>query len=70
MAVDRISIIENAEWQLWKDDNLVFVKHGVYDGMPAWLIYDAKGEKIAAAETKEYAFWVARQNNLEPYCVN
>lgn len=70
MRENRINLIENPEWQLWKDDNLAFVKPDIFEGSPAWMIYDANGERIAAAETKEFAFWIARQNNLEPCCVN
>ena len=69
MAINKADLIENPDWQLWKDDNLAFIKQDIFEGKSSWMIYDAYGERIAAVETKEFAFWVAKQNDLEPYCV-
>ncbi|MBE6452664.1 MAG: DUF1150 family protein [Alphaproteobacteria bacterium] len=70
MTINKIDLVRKPEWQLWKDENLVFVKSNLCDGKTMWYVYDANGEQIASTETKEFAFWVAKQNNLEPCCVN
>lgn len=70
MIMNRLSLLTDPNFQLWNDENLAFIKKDMYEGKPAWIIYDSCGEKIAATETKEFAFFVAEQNNLQPCCVS
>lgn len=50
----------------WNNDKIAFIKHDIYDGNEMWIIYDSEGTKIAAASDRDYAFIMARQNDLEP----
>ena len=54
----------------WYDEKAAFVKHDIYEGRPVWMVYDADGEKIAATDDREFAFIVARQNDLVPHSVH
>lgn len=54
----------------WNDSNVAFIKHDFYEGRPMWLICGADGEKIAATDNREYAFIVAKQNDLTPCSVH
>jgi len=54
----------------WNDANVAFIKPDICDGRKMWLIYDAEGEKIAATDNRDFAFIVARQNDLEPCSVH
>lgn len=58
------------EMSLWNDENVAFIKHGLYEGKYMWMIYGADGERIAATDDREFAFIVAKQNDLEPYSVH
>ena len=70
MLKTGITWTETEDLQLWDDDGCVFIKYDISEGQPMWLICDAGGEKIATAESREFAFIVARQNNLEPFSVH
>lgn len=70
MIIDKLSLLTNPDFQIWNDEKLAFVKKDVYEGKSAWIIYDSSGEKIAATETKEFAFLVAKQNDLQPCSVS
>lgn len=70
MFKNEINLTEVEELQLWNDDHSAFIKYDVYEGKPMWLIYDAEGEKIAATDSREFAFIVARQNDLDPHSVH
>ena len=70
MIIDKLSLLTDPSFQLWNDENLAFIKKDIYEGKYAWIIYDSSGEKIAATETKEFAYMVARQNDLQPCCVS
>ncbi len=50
----------------WHDEKVAFIKHDIYEGKSVWMVYNAKGEKIAATDSRDFAFVVARQNDLEP----
>ena len=54
----------------WNDNNSAFIKQGEYDGKPMWLICNAEGEKVAATDNRDFAFIVARQNDMEPHSVH
>ena len=54
------------EMSEWNDENVAFIKHDMYEGRYMWLIYGADGERIAATDDRDFAFIVARQNDLEP----
>ena len=59
-----------ADEALWNSHNVAFIKQDVYEGKNMWLIYDAEGERVAATDDREFAFIVARQNDLDPYSVH
>lgn len=58
------------EMSQWNDDNVAFIKHDLYEGRYMWMICGADGERIAATDDREFAFIVARQNDLEPLSVH
>ena len=54
----------------WNDDHSAFIRQGEYNGKQMWLVCSADGEKIAATDNREFAFIVAKQNDLDPYSVH
>lgn len=65
-------IIENnaiCEFNFWNDENVAFIKPVIENGKEIWSIYAADGEKIAVTDDREFAFIVARQNDLKPQLV-
>lgn len=52
------------------NDKFVFVKEGYSDGRLVWVVYNSLGEKLAETNTKEVAFWFAKQNGLILSAVN
>ena len=58
------------ELNYWNDENVAFIKQDVYEGKNMWLIYGADGLRIAATDNRDFAFVVARQNDLEPKSVH
>lgn len=48
------------------DEKIAFIKHDYFEGKLMWMIYDAEGERIAATDNRDFAFIVARQNDLTP----
>lgn len=54
----------------WNDENVAFIKPGMEDGKWMWSIYAADGEKIAMTDDREFAFIVAKQNDLNPQSVH
>ncbi len=70
MLKSELNLAELEALQSWDDEHSAFIKYDIYDGKPMWLIYGADGEKIAATDSREFAFIVARQNDLEPHSVH
>ena len=54
----------------WNDEKVAFFKRDVFEGKNMWLIYGADGLKIAATDDRDFAFVVARQNDLTPCSVH
>ena len=54
----------------WNDRDVAFIKQDIQDGKSVWLIYASDGTKLATTESRDYAFLVAKQNNLLPQSVN
>lgn len=54
----------------WNDEKVAFIKRDVFEGKNMWLIYGADGLKIAATDDRDFAFVVARQNDLTPCSVH
>lgn len=54
----------------WNDDHSAFIKQGECNGKPMWFVCSADGEKIAATDNREFAFIVAKQNDLDPFSVH
>ena len=44
------------EMSLWNDENVAFIKHGLYEGKYMWMIYGADGERIAATDDREFVY--------------
>lgn len=59
-----------AELSFWNDENVAFIKSGYEDGKRIWAIYAADGEKIAMTDDRDFAFVVAKQNDLNPKSVH
>lgn len=70
MLKNDFSLTEVEALQSWNDEHSAFIKYGTYEGRPMWLIYGAGGERIAATDSREFAFIVAKQNDLEPHSVH
>ena len=70
MLKSELNLAELEALQSWDDEHSAFIKYDIYDGKPMWLVYGADGEKIAATDSREFAFIVARQNDLEPHSVH
>ncbi len=54
----------------WNDSNVAFIKNDVYEGRQMWMIYTADGTRIAATDDRDFAFIMAKQNDLEPKSVH
>lgn len=54
----------------WNDKDVAFIKNDVLDGKSVWMIYAADGTMLASVDSRDYAFMVAKQNNLQPQSVN
>lgn len=57
------------EFCFGNDQNLAFIKPMIEDGKEIWSIYAADGEKIAVTDNREFAFIVAKQNDLKPQLI-
>lgn len=49
---------------------VAFIRPEVQDGENMWSIYDADGTKLAITDDREFAFVMAKQNNLIPQSVH
>ena len=70
--MDKIIFKEEAWEQMlnWHDEKVAFIKPDVCDGRKVWTIYGADGTKLAATDNRDFAFLMARQNDLEPKSVH
>lgn len=68
--VEEIEAEALSELSIWNDENVAFIKSGMEDGKCMWSIYAADGEKIAMTDDREFAFVVAKQNDLNPQSVH
>lgn len=55
---------------MWDDESIAFVKLCMKNGKESWGVYSAEGTKIAEAESREYAFIIAKQNDYFPCSVH
>ena len=68
--IEDIDIEMVTELRFWNDENVAFIKSGIEDGKCMWSIYAADGERIAMTDDRDFAFIVARQNDLKPQSVH
>lgn len=70
--ITEVEIPYDAEVNLceWNDSNVAFIKNDIHEGKEMWLIYAADGTKIAATDDRDFAFIMAKQNDLEPKSVH
>ncbi len=54
----------------WDDRDVAFIKADVQNGRDMWMICAADGTKLASTDNRDYAFVVAKQNNLTPKSVH
>ncbi len=54
----------------WNDSHVAFIKNDIYEGRQMWMIYSADGTRIAATDDRDFAFIMAKQNDLEPKSVH
>lgn len=59
-----------AELRCWNDEDVAFIKCDVLDGKKMWLICSSDGTKLAATDDREFAFVMAKQNDLKPISVH
>ena len=59
-----------AELSSWNDRDVAFIKSDYQNGKDMLLIYAADGTKLATTDNRDYAFIVAKQNNLTPRSVH
>ncbi len=62
--MDEFSLSEMSEKEV------AFVKSDMKDGEAKWYIYSADGTKIAEANSREFAFILAKQNDFLPCSVH
>ena len=70
--MDKI-IFKEDDWEQminWHDERVAFIKPDVCDGRTIWTIYGADGTKLAATDNRDFAFVMARQNDLDPKSVH
>lgn len=67
--LDNIDKSLFSELSFWNDENVAFIKPAYENGKEIWSIYAADGEKIAVTDDREFAFIVAKQNDLKPQLV-
>ena len=70
MPKNEFNLTEVETLQSWNDEHSAFIKYDTYEGKPMWLIYGADGEKIAATDSREFDFIVARKNDMEQHSVH
>lgn len=58
------------ELSSWNDEDVAFIKNDIHDGKSMWLIYSSDGTKIAATDNRDFAFVMAKQNDLCPLSVH
>lgn len=51
-------------------DQIAYIRPVVIDEQPAWSIFNAAGEAVGAAPTREQAMVAILQNDLTPHFVN
>jgi len=62
--------VVSPEFLDWGNDEVAFIKYDLYNGSPMWSIYHADGTKIAVTDSREFAFVMAKQNDLQPQSVH
>lgn len=62
--MDEFSLSEMSEKEV------AFVKSDIKDGEAKWYIYSSDGTKIAEANSREFAFILAKQNDFAPCSVH
>lgn len=51
-------------------DGEAYIRADLLDGENVWSIFDAEGEKLGHANSREMAMAVALQNDLTPFSVH
>ncbi len=69
-VIENIDKEQLSEMGFWNDENVAFIKQANENGKIMWSIYAADGEKIAMTDNREFAFIVAKQNDLNPQSVH
>ena len=54
----------------WNDQDVAFVKSDKIENGEIWRVYTADGTPLAIADSRDFAFVLARQNDLEPQSVS
>ena len=54
----------------WNDENVAFIKNSIVSNNEIWGVYNAEGTQLAVVDSRDFAFVVARQNNLNPRSVH
>lgn len=67
---EEVYIEQEDMLDLWNDENVAFIKYDTYEGNKMWVIYGSDGYRLAAASDRDFAFIMARQNDLDPCSVH
>ncbi len=54
----------------WGDQEVAFIKSDKISDNEVWKIYTADGTQLAIADSRDFAFILARQNDLDPKSVH
>ncbi len=54
----------------WSDQEVAFIKSDKIENGEIWRVYTADGTPLAVADSRDFAFVLARQNNLDPQSVH
>jgi hypothetical protein len=68
--MDNENIDVSLKMQFWNNKETAFIKEEHCNGQLVWAIYNSLGEKLAETESKEFGFWLAKQNNLDLFVLN
>ena len=71
-ADDGVELTEEeyAALLCWNDQDVAFVKSDKIENGEIWRVYTADGTPLAIADSRDFAFVLARQNDLEPQSVH
>jgi hypothetical protein len=68
--LDLRQYTDNNAFVVWGDVDAAYIKSEIVDGNEVWKVYASDGTELAATDSREFAFVIARQGDLEPKSVH